>query len=46
MLTMTNVQPGELVYDLECGDDRIIVMTAQCFNVRTLGIEIDLFSYL
>ncbi len=46
MLTMANVQPGELVYDLECGDGRIIVMNAQCFNVRAVGIEIDLFCYL
>ncbi len=46
MLTMANVQPGELVFDLGCGDGRIIVMAARRFNARAVGIEIDLIRYL
>ncbi|NHJ06193.1 MAG: SAM-dependent methyltransferase [Candidatus Heimdallarchaeota archaeon] len=46
MLTLANIQPGELIYDLGCGDGRIIVMAARKFNARAVGIEIDLFRYL
>ncbi len=46
MLEMANVQPGELVYDLGCGDGRVIVMAARKFKARAVGIEIDLFRFL
>jgi len=46
MLTDTNVQPGELIYDLGCGDGRVIVMAARRFKARAVGIEIDLFRFL
>ena len=46
MLTVANVQPGELVYDLGCGDGRVIVMAARRFKARAVGIEIDLFRFL
>ncbi len=46
MLTEANVQPGELVYDLGCGDGRVIVMAARHFKARAVGIEIDLFRFL
>jgi len=46
MLAEADVQPGELVYDLGCGDGRVIVMAARHFKARAVGIEIDLFRFL
>jgi SAM-dependent methyltransferase len=40
MLTMAQVQPGELVYDLGCGDGRIVIAAAHKFKARAVGIEI------
>jgi len=40
MLTMAQVKPGEMVYDLGCGDGRIVIAAAQNFKARALGIEI------
>jgi len=46
MLTMANVKPNELVYDLGCGDARILIMAASQFGARAVGIEIDPLRYL
>jgi precorrin-6B methylase 2 len=40
MLTVAGVRPGELVYDLGCGDGRIVIAAAQKFRARAVGIEI------
>ncbi len=40
MLTLAQVQPGEMVYDLGCGDGRIVIAAAQKFKARAVGIEI------
>ena len=40
MLTMAQIQPGELVYDLGCGDGRIVIAAAHKFKARAVGIEI------
>src|SRR5271165_2485473 len=40
MLTLAQVQPGETVYDLGCGDGRIVITAAQKFKARAVGIEI------
>src|SRR5579863_7916032 len=40
MLTMAQVKPGEIVYDLGCGDGRIVITAAQKFKARAVGIEI------
>ena len=40
MLTMAQVKPGEMVYDLGCGDGRIVIAAAQNFKARAVGIEI------
>lgn len=40
MLTLAQVQPGEMVYDLGCGDGRIVITAAQKFKARAVGIEI------
>lgn len=46
MLTMADVRPGELVYDLGSGDGRILVVAALDFKARAVGIEIDPFLHL
>src|SRR5271169_1058841 len=40
MLTVAQVKPGEMVYDLGCGDGRIVIAAAQKFRARAVGIEI------
>jgi precorrin-6B methylase 2 len=40
MLMMAQIQPGELVYDLGCGDGRIVIAAAHKFKARAVGIEI------
>jgi precorrin-6B methylase 2 len=40
MLAMAQVKPGEMVYDLGCGDGRIVIAAAQKFKARAVGIEI------
>ena len=41
MLRLAEVQPGETVYDLGCGDARILVMAAQKYGARGVGVELD-----
>jgi SAM-dependent methyltransferase len=46
MLQMAEVGPGDLVYDLGCGDGRTIVTAARRYGARAVGIEIDPLRYL
>jgi len=46
MLTLANVQPGETVYDLGCGDGRVLIMAARKFKAKAVGIEIGLIKFL
>ena len=41
MLDMADVRPGEIVYDLGCGDGRIPVTAAKRFGVKTWGFDIN-----
>src|SRR5688500_16502848 len=41
MLTMAQVKPGDVVYDLGCGDGRIIITAAKQYGARGVGVEID-----
>ena len=41
MLKMANVHPGDVVYDLGCGDGRIVTAAAKEFGARGVGIDID-----
>ena len=41
MLQLAGVQPGEVVFDLGSGDGRIVILAAERFGARGVGIEID-----
>jgi cyclopropane fatty-acyl-phospholipid synthase-like methyltransferase len=46
MLKLAKVKPGDVVYDLGCGDGRIITETARSFGAKSVGVEIDPFRFL
>jgi len=41
MLRLAKVGPGDLVYDLGCGDGRIVIAAARDRGARGVGIDID-----
>jgi len=41
MLKMANVTKDDVVYDLGCGDGRIVITAARQFGARGVGIDID-----
>ncbi len=40
MLELAGLQPGETLYDLGCGDGRIVITAAQKFQAKAVGVEI------
>jgi precorrin-6B methylase 2 len=46
MLTLAEVGPDDVVYDLGCGDGRIIIAAARHYGAKAVGIEIDPLRYL
>ena len=46
MLEMAELQPGEVVYDLGCGDGRVLITAARSFGARAVGVEVDPSRYL
>jgi SAM-dependent methyltransferase len=41
MLGLADITPGDVVYDLGSGDGRIVILAAQKYGARGVGIEID-----
>lgn len=41
MLALAGVGPNDVVYDLGCGDGRIVIAAAQKFGARGVGVDID-----
>lgn len=46
MLEMADLRPGELLFDLGCGDGRVLITAARSFGARAVGVEVDLSRYL
>ena len=45
MLGLLDLKPGQLVYDLGCGDGRILKTANQVYSCSVLGIEINPNTY-
>jgi cyclopropane fatty-acyl-phospholipid synthase-like methyltransferase len=40
MLDLSQVKPGEVLYDLGCGDGRLIILAAKDIGAKSTGIEL------
>ena len=41
MLEMAKIKPGETLYDLGCGDGRILIAAVEKYKVKAVGVEIS-----
>ena len=41
MLEVASVKPGDTVYDLGCGDGRILITAVQKFHAKAVGVELN-----
>ena len=41
MLKLADIKPSDVVYDLGCGDGRIVIAAAKMFGTRGVGVDID-----
>lgn len=41
MLRLANVGPGDVLYDLGCGDGRIVVTAAEKYGIHAVGVDIS-----
>lgn len=41
MLKLANVHKGDILYDLGCGDGRIVISAAKEYGIHAVGIDID-----
>ena len=41
MVALANVQPNEILYDLGCGDGRILVEATYLYGCRSVGVELN-----
>jgi SAM-dependent methyltransferase len=41
MLRLADVKAGDLLYDLGCGDGRIVIAAAKRYGIKAIGIDID-----
>src|SRR6266853_3645006 len=40
MLELANIKPGETLYDLGCGDGRILIAAVEKYKAKAVGVEI------
>ena len=38
MLELANIKPGETLYDLGCGDGRILIAAAEKYKAKAVGV--------
>jgi cyclopropane fatty-acyl-phospholipid synthase-like methyltransferase len=41
MLELAELKPGDVLYDLGCGDGRIVVAAAKFYGIRAVGYDLD-----
>ena len=41
MLEAAEIKPGEIVYDLGCGDGRVVITAARDFKAKSVGVELS-----
>jgi cyclopropane fatty-acyl-phospholipid synthase-like methyltransferase len=41
MLEYADLNPGEIIYDLGCGDGRIVIMAAEEFGANGVGVDLN-----
>jgi ribosomal protein L11 methylase PrmA len=41
MLTLAAIGPDDVLYDLGCGDGRIVIEAARRFGIRAVGVDLD-----
>lgn len=41
MVALANIQPDEVLYDLGCGDGRILIEAAYIYGCRCVGVELN-----
>ena len=41
MLKLADLHPGDVLYDLGCGDGRIVVTAAKEYGVKAVGFDVD-----
>jgi Uncharacterised nucleotidyltransferase/Methyltransferase domain len=41
MLRLAEISPGDILYDLGCGDGRIVVAAAEKYGIRAVGMDIN-----
>src|SRR5690606_28615577 len=41
MLKLAGVKPGDVVYDLGCGDGRIVITAAKKFGATGVGVDLN-----
>jgi SAM-dependent methyltransferase len=46
MLRLAEIKPDDTIYDLGCGDGRLIVTAATQYKAKGVGIEVDPLRYL
>ena len=46
ILEMAEIKPGDTIFDLGCGDGRVLIMAAKKFGANGVGIEINPFRYI
>lgn len=46
MLELAGVGPGDVVFDLGCGDGRTIIAAARRFGAKAVGIEVDPLRFI